>query len=305
MKGSEDAEVSIRSLALAGLGAALVWGAWALTRAYERPVPPGREPAAAIGPAEARQELILKANAGKPGDPGLMERYAAINARHFGGVLSEIVVRWEPALADVGPLSGQDFSLQGMFGRTGSQSIILLNPSLRDDARAIDRALCHEIVHAYLFATGDRSTSHGPPFQAQLQRLAAEGAFEGIAADAGERARLRAWLDAESARIDEERRAMDALEIEIRQTGADLDRDIAAFNARAERPAAEAEVLEGRRTAFNQRVLEANDRLQRDRDDLAQFNREVNRYNLMMAYPDGLDEASLVPVKPARPGAGR
>jgi hypothetical protein len=260
---------------------------------------------ASMSPGDRRQQEILGTSAGKPGDPDLMSQFAAINARHFSGELPDVVVRWEPALAEVGPLDGLGLTLQGMFGQAGSDTFILINPAIRADPRAVERALCHEIVHAHLFALGDRTTSHGPAFQNILQRLAREGAFEGIAADAEDKARLRAWLDAESARIDAERREMDALDIEIRQTAAELDREIAAFNAQASRSPAGAEALEARRRHHNQRVLEASDRLRRDRDDLAHFNREVARYNLMMAYPDGLDAASRVPLKAPLPSAGR
>jgi hypothetical protein len=258
-----------------------------------------------MSPGDRRQQEILKASAAKPGDPDLMSQFAAINARHFSSELPDVTVRWEPALAEVGPLDGLGLTLQGMFGQAGSSTFILINPAIRADPRAVERALCHEIVHAHLFALGDRTTSHGPSFQDILQRLAREGAFEGIAADAEDKARLRAWLDAESARIDAERREMDALDIEIRQTAAELDREIAAFGALASRSPAEAEALEARRRRHNQRVLEANDRLQRDRGDLAHFNREVTRYNLMMAYPDGLDETSRVPSKAPLPSASR
>ena len=200
-------------------------------------------------------------------------------------------------MPNVGPLVGPGVALQGMFGLAGSRPVILLNPSVRADPRALDRALCHEMVHASLAAIGDQKAAHGPSFQAALGRLATEGAFEGIAADAVAKSELKKWLDTESARIDGERREMDALDVEIKSTGAELDREIAAFNARPVRPAAEAQALEDRRQQFNQRVLEANDRLAQDRDALAHFNAEVARYNLMMAYPDGLDEASLVAIK--------
>ena len=259
--------------------------------------PPPEPPAS---PAEARQQEILKATVGQPADPALMKQYAAISAKYFAGTLPDVVVRWEPALAEVGPLAGEGVVLQGMYGRAGSQPVILLNPILRKDSQARERALCHEIVHAYLFARGDDTTTHGPAFQVVLERLLNAGAFEGIAADPREKARLRAWLDEESASIDAERRTMDVMDVRIRELGAELDRAIAEFNARPERPAAEAAQLEARRQEYNQMALEGNERIARDREQLARFNREVARYNLMMAYPDGLDEASLVPPKKAR-----
>ena len=278
------------------IGVAMVW-AWTSMRGA--PAAPASE-AAAVTPAEIRQRDILKASAGKPADSELMRQYAAINARHFDGALPAVIVRWEPALAEVGPLTGDGFTLQGMYGRDGKRAVILLNPVLRDDAPALQRALCHEIVHAYLVSVGEESAEHGEAFQTVLARLLAEHAFEGIVAGAEERARLRAWLDAESVSIDAERRAMDAADATIRQTGAELDRDISAFNARADRPVAEAQALEDRRRAFNELVLETNFRLERDRDQLARFNREVARYNLMMAYPDGLDESSHIAAKKPR-----
>jgi hypothetical protein len=279
---------------------ALSFAAWTCSRAWRESSATSASTAA--GPpsyAEARQQDILKANAGRPGDPDLMRQFATFNAQYFGGALSRVAVRWEPELAEVGSLSGEGFTLQGMFGRVGSDGLILLNPVVRADPRALERALSHEMAHAYLDAMGDTTTGHGPAFQAVLKRLAVEGAFEGVAADATEKMALKAWLDEESARIDAERREMNALDVEIKQMAGELEREIAAFNARAERLPAEAEALEARRQQFNQRVLETNERLQRDWDDLAQFNREVARYNLMMAYPDGLDEQSLVSSKPA------
>ena len=294
----------LRSLVLAVVCVALLWVAWTLAVADGGLT--GRKAAPVVlSPAEARQQEILKANAGKPGDPALTGRYVALNVKHFSGGLPAIAVRWDPALADVGPLSGHGFTLQGMYGLAGETGFILLNPILRDDPRALDRALSHEMVHAYLHSIGEDLATHGPAFQVVLQRLATEGAFEGIVADAAEKDRLRAWLDAESSRLDAARRQMDVWDAEIKQAGAELDHEISAFNTRPDRTAAEADALEARRQHYNQRVLEANERLERGREGLAQFNREVARYNLMMAYPDGLDEASVIPAKPALPPSGR
>jgi hypothetical protein len=287
-----------------GAVAVLVFGAWFCWP--EAPAPAAARAAQTpVSQADARQQTILKANAGKPGDPDLGTTYDVINVRYFSGALPVIPVRWEPALAEVGPLVGPGVLLQGMFGRAGSRTLILLNPILQTDSRALERALCHEVVHAYLFSIGDENSGHGQAFQTVLQRLSTEGAFQGISADAVEKSRVRVWLDAESARIDAERRDMDAMDVEIKQAGADLDREIAEFNARADRPTAEAQDLDAKRQQFNQRVLEANDRLARDREDLAHFNAEVARYNLMMAYPDGLDEQSLMHAKPALAAPGR
>ena len=273
----------------------------------------GATASAPLSPADARQREILKQNAGRPGDADLVRRFQSINAKHFASALPPVAVRWEPALADVGALTAQAFTLEGMFGNVGKELIILINPSVRSDRRALDRALCHEMVHAHLFATGDKTTNHGPAFKAVLHRLSKEGAFEGIAATDAERANLRAWIDEESARIDFERQQMDEIGRELTREREELDRDLKAHDARAasaraERRAApssaDVEALEARRRSYNQRVLDTNARLERDRADLAHFNREVARYNLMIAYPDGLDEEPPVSPKATMRGAG-
>src|SRR4029453_10098682 len=105
--------------------------------------------------------------------------------------LSAMPVLWEPGLDRVGQLAAQAFTLEGMFGHVAKQSLILLNPNLQADQRALARALSHEMVHAYLFTTGDTTTNHGPAFQTVLQRLSSEGAFEGILASDQERESLR------------------------------------------------------------------------------------------------------------------
>ncbi|HEX5069317.1 MAG TPA: SprT-like domain-containing protein, partial [Vicinamibacterales bacterium] len=161
-------------LVLSGAG----WTAWRGTLPFATAA--ARKPST---PAGARQQQLMDLNVGRPGDADLVARFQAINARHFDGALAAIPVRWEAGLADVGPLLGADVTLQGMFGRVGRRQMILINPIVRDDPKALDRALCHEMVHAYMYATGEEHTVHGPAFQAVLQRLALEHAFEGIAAD--------------------------------------------------------------------------------------------------------------------------
>jgi hypothetical protein len=44
------------------------------------------------------------------------------------------------------------------------------------------------------------------------------------------------------------------------------------------------------RTALNHRILAYNSAVAANEKDLARFNEAVRRYNLMMAYPDGLAE---------------
>ena len=161
-------------------------------------------------PAEIRQTAILRDNLDKPADAGLASLYAEINTKHFAGALPAMPVRWEPRLAEIGALAGRSFTLEGMFGRVGSGTVILLHPNLLPDIDALERALSHEMVHARLFFLGDTTTDHGPAFRAELKRLADEGAFAGIASTDDERAQLRAWLDAETIRIKSEREALAA-----------------------------------------------------------------------------------------------
>ena len=156
---------------------------------------------AAANPADARQQELLKQNIDLPGDPALGSAYRAINVKHFAGALPVIPVRWEPALGEVGALAEPTYTLEGMFGRAGKRTIILLNPVVQVTPGSLERALCHEMVHAYLFTRGESSTTHGPRFKAELRRLAEAGAFEGIEATDEEKATRKAWLDAESARI--------------------------------------------------------------------------------------------------------
>jgi hypothetical protein len=244
--------VKIWTAMCAGLLALVGWSLWLRLD----PAASGAAPSSTVSPVETRQRQLLQQNAGLAGDPALVAAYHAINIDHFGGALPEMPVRWEPGLADVGALSPTTFTLEGMFGRVGKRELILLNPSLKADPRALTRALCHEMVHASLFAAGDTTTNHGAEFKSVLRRLSAEGAFEGTAASDEERASLRAWLDEESARLDQEKAAVEAMRREVAPDQA------AAFN----------------------------DRLRRDQEDLAHFNAEVSRYNLMLVYPDGFDD---------------
>jgi hypothetical protein len=262
-------------LLLTGLASAGL--AWSLIS----PISPARTtpaPAHTGNPADDLQRAILADNVGRPGDPALSALFVEVAARHFQGQLAPVAVRWEPELASVGAMHGNTYTLQGMFGAAGSRSVILLNPALRGDNDAVLRALCHEMVHAYLYATGDDSTTHGPAFQAVLRRLSEEGAFTGIVADPDERARVRAWLDAESARLDAERASLDEL-------GAEVMRDRSAIE-QATHPD------EAMVSAHNERAMTANARAERFNRDFERFRAEVARYNLMVVYPHGIEEAA-------------
>ena len=252
--------------------------------------------AAPASAADTLQRQILAANVDAPGDPDLGARHAAMNQRHFAGALPSMPVRWEPRLDEVGAAAGRAFTLHGLFGRVGDRSSILLHPMLRSDPAALDRALAHEMVHAHLFTIGDTSTDHGPAFQTALRRLADEGAFTGIVASDEERAGLRAWLDAESARLEAERAALDVERVALDRERAAVERAVADFETRAaaartpgvEGPTPQelAEINAGRER-YNDRAALANARAERYQSAHDELMRQTERYNLMVVYPHG------------------
>lgn len=261
-----------------------------------------------MSPVEARQKAILQDDLGRAGDPGLIRQYHEINARYFAARLPAMPVLWEPKLAEVGTLGPRPFTLEGMFGHIGARQAILLNDHLRSDSAAATRTLCHEMVHAYLYEIGDRTTDHGAAFQTELKRLSDAGAFTGIVATDDERRALKTWLDEENARLDAEGAAVQQEDEAIARDRTDLDAAIADMSARlqsrtaADRPSpAEIDALESSRQAFNARVSAIRERANDARAALAEFNRQVERYNLMLVYPDGLDESSLVTAKAGSP----
>ncbi len=292
--------ISSRTIAIAAgvlLFGLTIWMAWTQFDT------PGETVAKAASPAEALQQELLAQSLDKPGDPALEAMYKDINAKHFSGGLPSLHVMWEPGLARVGPLSGEQFTLEGMFGHRGKRAVILLNPELRDDQAALTRALCHEAVHAYLYSTDDAGPEHGPVFQTVLKRLSNENAFEGIVSTDQERTSLRAWLDEESKRLDAESKDMDTLGKEIEQKRVEVEQATAEFGAGG---ASEAKIalINKLRDAYNQAATEANSRNEQDRADLEHFNQEVARYNLMLVYPDGFDQSGRVSPKANGPRSG-
>ena len=270
-------------------------GSWVMARAYSD-WSLASAPAAATDAESAREHAMVAANVDQPSDPGLAAEYQDVNLHYFSGGLPAIPVRWEPRLATPSATGETSFTLEGLFGHLGSRSVILLNPSLRQDAAARARALCHEMVHASLFAAGDASSNHGAAFQVVLRRLAREGAFVGTPATDDERESLHAWLDEESARIDAEREAMADL-------GAELDHERSEIERLAASGGESADVAT-RRRAYNDKAIAANDRLDHDREDVAHFNAEVDRYNRMLVYPDGLDDQRAQLKKRGTPEGG-
>lgn len=279
----------MRTILVVLIVAALTWGAWSTFGVEDPPAPP------LASPVEALQQDILRGAIDQPGDPALGAIYQALNARHFAAALPAMPVRWEPRLREVTLLVSRSFTLEGMFGHVGGKTAILLHPELKDDRAELDRTLSHEMVHAYLSVTGDMGTKHGPAFQAVLKRLSDEGAFEGAVATDEERRQLRAWLDAESARLVADRDAMARRSRELDQERAELAR---ALGAAASLDRASADALNARQASYNSNAMSANDEIGRHQNALAFLNREIERYNLMLKYPDGLDEAAMFTAAP-------
>ena len=239
------------------------------------PVSPGpaAEPTASgpVSPMKAKEREIFREHKGEPGNPELGQQYDLINASFFDGTLPTIPVIWESRLRDLGRLDRKRAVLQGAT----NGHLILLNSDLMDDLEGLKRTLSHEMVHVYLINIGDTTEDHGPTFQAILRRLSEHGAFEGIFATEAEKARLRAALDFESARLDVERRELDRVTAELE----DMRRDVRQGLVDSD--------------WFNRQVSDRNYRTQRLRLDVAAYNSANKRYELMMVYPDGLNGESL------------
>ena len=268
----------------AALLAIVVVTACTPSRTAEKPPP--------LSPDEVKTAELIRLNANLESDPALADEYRRLNAQYFDARLPPIPVRWEPRLAEVGPLIAEDFQLEGVTdGR-----LILLLPSLQGDDQRLKRVLSHEMVHV---ALRDRpELEHGPVFQDLLRDLSARGAFTGIVATDEEKRERRRALDArEKALAAEEtellrlRAAFEADAAAHAKVVEDLNARTAAANQRqsgwppeSERAAANATLalLQDRSWAFNGRVRQHN-------DAIAEFNRQVEQYNLMISYPDGLD----------------
>jgi hypothetical protein len=258
--------------------------------------------ARSLSPAMAKEQEILSRHRDTVSDPDLAARFASVNDAHFGGGLPTVPVAWEPALQEVGPLIGEGFALEGLTnGR-----VILLNPQLLKQPAALQRALCHEMVHVYLFGQGGDRTSHGAEFQETLRRLSDEGAFEGIPATEREKVELRRALGVESARLDRENTELTSMRQQIDDDRRVLDEAVEKMNARIARAneqqdgwptERERDALERSRNALNDLVADYNDRIGRQRAAVDAFNEEVQRYTLMAAYPDGLDAEVAIPPK--------
>ena len=214
-----------------------------------------------LPPDEARLQELLQRDANSGSDPALADEYDAISAQYFDNKLPAATIRWEPDLAEVGPLIADGFVLEGVTnGR-----LILLNPTFERDRDRRRAVLCHEIVHVTL---GSSSKDHGAQFQSVLRRLFEAGAFTGLMASDEERSALRADLDSREERLKREL-------TELRADRAELEAAASASPGEAARARDLADLYNSRVQAHNRAVVELNEM--------------IGRYNLMTAYPDGLD----------------
>lgn len=269
-------------------------------------------------PAEAKESQIVKQDSGEPGDPQLVRDYQKVNVEYLGGKLPRIPVIWEPRLQEVGPLVAKGYTLEGLA--SSDPELILLNPINKGKRDELRRVLCHEMVHVYLFTIGDMKTHHGPAFQAELHNLLLAGAFKGILATDEQKSSLRSWLKSESRRLHAEsvelKRRNSALdkaaeEIEKERTMMEqehfkLNQRIALANEQGGGWPADEEIdsfkdkenaLSQRVANFNAKVAVFNQSVANHRAAIKRYNYEARRYNLMMAYPDGLDEDSIIHPK--------
>lgn len=248
----------------------------------------------AATPPSLQQTLIAEGEA-RAGDPELGKEYKTLNEKHFHGELPAVTVAWEPRLEQRLPGQTPSFRLMGLWGQTkGRGATILLNPRLKKAPTGWRATLCHEMIHEYLHARGDDSTNHGPAFQTELRRLWSEGAFEGEPADEKKRKEAREWLEAKKAEIER-------LETSLAQRKAVADAAEVSFNAMKERirkaneegapPPSRIEALAVKETIKAQ-IDSFNSLLMLYRQAIEDFNDHARTYNLMNAYPDGMDDGA-------------
>jgi len=104
--------------------------------------------------------------------------YAATNEVYFDDLLPKdtaIQIRVIP------PDSVSEFTIGQTTPLGNGQYIIELDPRFNLSGNQEALTLDHEMCHVYLFQkTGDGDRDHGPRFQACMQRLAAEQAFNDL-----------------------------------------------------------------------------------------------------------------------------
>lgn len=256
---------------------------------------------AAVDAITAKKRQIFERAAARPADPDLASLYGEINDRHFGGSLPAIPVVWEDGLKELDLLIGDDAHLNGMTnGR-----MMLISTALADDGDELRRTVCHEAVHVKLQPTPgtnghrDGVVRHDAAFQEALRRIFAEGCFAAILASEEERAALKDWIDQEKARLDEEGAHLDLSRARLNAERSEVESAIAALNARTaagyEQPSqapaeTEMESVRARRARAIEESENFNAALERHNAAVANLNREIERYRLMLAYPYGIDD---------------
>jgi hypothetical protein len=225
--------------------------------------PSGPARPAVVSAEQQRMDELMRQNESRASEPQLADAYDMMNAQYFDARLPNVRIRWDEGLDAIGPLIAEDFRLEGLT----NGKVILLHPSLERDPRQLRAVLAHEMVHV---ALRDRNHGHGPEFQARLRALAERGAFEGIVATEAEKEELRASLDKQARRLAGELGDLTRLRDEIQAAAPSLER----------------QALQDRVWEFTKRVRDHNERA----DD---YNRDIERYNLMITYPDGLDRERL------------
>jgi hypothetical protein len=136
-------------------------------------------------------------------DPELAEEYKRINERHFGNQLPTIPINWESKLDNYSPDLTKEYRLEGLWKLAGNRTQIYINPSLKHNKKKLTLTLCHEMAHEYLHTIGDTKTNHGPAFQAVMQRLLSEDAFEGVMISESMQNKLRAEITKEKTKLEQ------------------------------------------------------------------------------------------------------
>ena len=271
--------ILVAALVVCVAAAALVY-----LRDRTRPAPRQEPPSA--------QRALLEALRTKPEDPDLGRLFNELNARHFAARLPDVKAMWS---AELDALDEGEYRLNGMT----DGKIILVKAAFKDDDADVRRTLCHEMVHVKLIAGGQTSTAHDSVFQRELRRIFDEGCFQAIWATEEEKASLQQWIAAERPRLDAvvaaaaaDLAAIQQEETRVERLIADLNERIRAANAaRSGWPSDdETAAAERQRAALNDRVAAYNAAVASNERDQARFNEEVERFNQMAAYPDGLAE---------------
>ena len=248
------------------------------------------------------QHALLEDARDKPEDAELGLLFNELNALHFDGGLPNVKVLWD---AGLDRLDEGDYRLNGMT----DGKIILLKAALKDVEDEVRRTLCHEMVHVKLLAAGNKTTAHDEIFQGELRRVFEDGCFPAILASPEERASLQEWIDTERVRLDDARAQATAQLAALKE-----DTDRVELNERI-RVAndtgsgwplpAETEAARTQRSALNDSIAAYNGVVAANERDSVRFNEAVQRYNLMVAYPDGLAEDRAKGWLTATPGAAR